>query len=603
MKTDETNPIRQILSLLSPKERRRLLFLCCGIVFLALVEVVGVGSIGPFLAVVTNPPMIHSNPYLLWAYETFGFSSEAQFVIALGCAVIVFTVLRNIVAAVVRYAEIRFGQMRAHSISTRLLARYLSQPYAFFLNRNSSELTRNILGEVQETVKNYLIPLLECLTKSVITFSILIFLIALDPLVAAVMTLALGGVYGSVYAVTRMRLFKIGRLRLEANKRRFQVVSEVLGGIKDAKLMGKENVFLEEYKKPSRKIARYVTLKTVYGNLPKYVLDSIVFSMIILVVLWFIHDSGDLEGAVAMVSIYAVAGYRLMPTLDALYKNIAKLRGSQPAVELIYRELMSNPDAGFLGPKTAPPRMNLDEAISLEKVSFSYPGAETEVIRDLTIRIEKNTTVGFVGPTGCGKTTTVDIILGLLSPLSGDLCIDGVPVTTENVRNWQAGVGYVPQHIYLSDDTIARNIAFGVPHKQIDPDRLRRAAETANLLSFIEQELPQGFDTLVGERGVRLSGGQRQRIGIARAVYHDPAVLVMDEATSALDNVTEAQVMTAIDNLSHKKTILLIAHRISTVKNCDNIILLDKGSVAAQGTYESLLATSPEFLKIVEART
>ncbi len=597
------NPVGKIFALLSRKERHRLAILCVGIVILAITEVAGIGSIGPFLAVAANPSMIHTNEYLQWIYVSLGFETDAAFVIFLGISVMALVILRNVTAAVVRYAEIRFGQMRNHSISTRLLARYLSQPYSFFLNRNSSELTKNVLAEVQETVKRYLIPLLECVSKGVVTFSIIVFLVIMDPLVALIMALLLGGVYGSVYMLTRVRLYTLGRLRVKANRQRYQIVNEVLGGIKDAKLMGMESAFLDEYKRPSRKMAKFGTLKTVYANLPKYVLDSIVFSAIILVVLWFIHDAGDLESAISLVSIYAVAGYRLMPTLDNLYKNIAQVRGSQPAVDLIYDELNDNPDAGHLGPRNAPPRLPFTKAIQLDRVSFQYPGADESVITEQDVSINKNTTVGFVGPTGCGKTTIVDIILGLLSPVKGYLRVDGSPITEENRRNWQACLGYVPQHIYLTDDTIARNIAFGVPPKQVDMERVARAAEIANLRPFIEQELPRNYETVVGERGVRLSGGQRQRIGIARAVYHDPDVLVMDEATSALDNVTEAQVMAAIDNLTHQKTIILIAHRISTVRNCDTIFMMEKGGIAAQGTYDELITGSESFRRMVEARS
>lgn len=596
-------PTRKILTLLSAKERRRLFLLSVGIVILAITEVAGIGSIGPFLAVATNPSLIHSNEYLQWAYLTLGFDNDTAFVIFMGIAVVVLVVLRNTVAALVRYAEIRFGQMRNHSISTRLLARYLSQPYSFFLNRNSSELTKNVLAEVKEAVTNYLIPLLECISKSVVTVAIIAFLVAINPLVAATMALLLGGIYGGVYAITRMRLFNLGKLRIAANRRRFQIVNEVLGGIKDAKLMGKESVFLDEYKKPSQQMAKYVTRKNVYGTLPKFVLDSVIFSAIILMVLWFIHDAGDLEQAVALVSVYAVAGYRLMPTLDALYKNIAKIRGSQPAVELVYEEITHNPEAGYLAPREAPPRIPFDRDLALENVTFQYPGTDAPVIADQSLRIEKNTTVGFVGPTGCGKTTTVDIILGLLSPTEGRLAVDGVPIDQDNLRNWQACLGYVPQHIYLTDDSIARNIAFGVPPKKIDQEQVVHAADIANLRSFIEEELPRGFETVVGERGVRLSGGQRQRIGIARALYHNPEVLVLDEATSALDNVTEAQVMAAIDNLMHQKTIILIAHRISTVRNCDVIFLMERGKILAHGPYDELLQRSREFRAIVEARS
>lgn len=594
-------PTLKLLSLLTPKERRRLLLLSLGIVVLGLTEVAGIGIIGPFISVATNPEVIHTNPYLQSVYQILSFESESAFVFFVGVIVLVVTILRNVVAVLVRYAEIRFGQMRNHSISTRLLARYLSDPYIRFVDRNSSELGKNILSEVGEVIRGYLIPLLESISKAVVVVSIVAFLIVVEPRMALTLASILVLVHGMVYLITRGPLFRVGKLRVEANRQRYRVINEVFGGIKDTKLMGKENVFLSEFKKPSRELARYRALKELYGAVPKYILDTLVFTAIILVVLFYISGSDDLAGAVSIAGVYALAGYRLMPALDKLYKNLAKVRGSQPAVDLVYEQLEAGEPGAYLVPKKTPPRMPFERNIVLDSVSFTYPSSDSEVISDQTLHIDHNTTVGFVGPTGCGKTTTVDIILGLLTPQTGSLQIDDTEVTPANLRNWQANLGYVPQHIYLSDDTIARNIAFGVPPKDIDHDQVRAAAAIANLDTFIETELPQGYDTIVGERGVRLSGGQRQRIGIARAMYHQPSVLVLDEATSALDNVTEAQVMAAIDNLAHRKTIIIIAHRISTVVKCDVIFVLDKGRIVARGSYDQLISTSPEFVRLVEA--
>ncbi|MFW5643386.1 MAG: ABC transporter ATP-binding protein [Alkalispirochaeta sp.] len=586
---------------MTPKERRRLLVLSLGIVVLGITEVAGVGIIGPFISVATNPEIIHTNQYLQFVYETLAFESETSFVFFVGIVALIVIIVRNVVAVLVRYAEIRFGQMRNHSISTRLLARYLADPYIRFVDRNSSELGKNILSEVGSVIRGYLIPLLESISKLVVVISIVTFLVIVEPRMALILASILVLVHGTVYLITRGPLFRVGKLRLEANRQRYRVISEVFGGIKDTKLMGKESVFLSEFKTPSKNLARYRALKELFGAVPKYVLDTLVFTAIILVVLFYISGSNDLAGAVSIAGVYALAGYRLMPALDKLYKNLAKVRGSQPAVDLVYEQLVGGDPEPHLVPKKAPPRMPFERTIVLDNVSFSYPNSDTAVISGQTLQIDHNTTVGFVGPTGCGKTTTVDIILGLLTPQSGSLQIDGTVVTSENLRNWQANLGYVPQHIYLSDDSIARNIAFGVPPKDIDRDQVRAAAAIANLDSLIENELPGGYDTVVGERGVRLSGGQRQRIGIARAMYHQPSVLVLDEATSALDNVTEAQVMAAIDNLAHKKTIIIIAHRISTVMKCDVIFVLDKGRIIAQGNYDHLLRTSPEFVRLIEA--
>jgi ABC-type multidrug transport system fused ATPase/permease subunit len=308
--------------------------------------------------------------------------------------------------------------------------------------------------------------------------------------------------------------------------------------------------------------------------------------------LYLMAQSGSFASALPIIALYAFAGYRLIPALQLTYAAFTSLRFSSPALEALHKDLMSLQPAG---PNTQQPAMPLTQAITLNNIVYRYPNAASPALKGISLSIPAKSTVGLVGATGSGKTTTVDLILGLLDAQEGTLAIDGQPITDHNKRAWQRAIGYVPQQIYLADDTVAANIAFGIEPEQINQTAVERASKIANLHEFVANDLPQGYATTVGERGVRLSGGQRQRIGIARALYHNPQVLILDEATSALDNLTEQAVMEAVHNLGHEITIILIAHRLSTVKDCDQIFLLEKGELKAQGRFEELATTNHIF--------
>jgi ATP-binding cassette, subfamily B, bacterial PglK len=331
----------------------------------------------------------------------------------------------------------------------------------------------------------------------------------------------------------------------------------------------------------------------VIAQLPRYALEAIAFGGMLLVILYLMAKSGSFASALPIIALYAFAGYRLMPTLQQIYQAFTQLRFAGPALEALHKDLSSLQAADVQHGHLSP--LPLTQAITLNQVSYRYPHAPQPALKGIDLTIPAHSTVGFVGATGSGKTTAVDVILGLLEPQEGVLNIDGQPITAANRRQWQRAIGYVPQHIYLADDSVAANIAFGANAKDIDPQAMERAATIANLHEFVVNDLPQGYATTVGERGVRLSGGQRQRIGIARALYQNPQVLILDEATSALDNLTEQAVMEAVNNLGHDITIILIAHRLSTVRQCDQIFILERGEVKAQGTFEELKQANERF--------
>ena len=593
--------IKTFFDLLTPRERGNLYLLFCAVLVMAGLEVVSVGSIMPFLQVAADPASVHENAYLSWTYETSGFADTNSFLIALGLAALVALVISNAFIVFTTWALFRYVWGRNHSLSRRLLRSYLYRPYEYFLIRNSAELGKNILEEVKEVTGQMLLPALRGGAKAIVALFIIGFLFFVDPVVAGMVTVILGLAYAGVYYAVRDRLDRTGAERVEANTKRYQFVSEAFGGIKEVKLRGKEGAFLDQFDPPSKHYARVQAHYRMIKKAPRYILEAVAFGGIILIAVYLIAVQDNIRQVIPMLGLYAFAGYRLMPALQRAFTGLASARFNIAALEKIHEDLQKRavaaPHVSTNGTSdTTDAPLALDDRLALEDVSFTYPGAEEPAIKDLSLEIPAHTTLGFVGKTGSGKTTTVDLILGLLRPQQGMISVDGTLLREGGtIRRWQQDIGYVPQQIYLADDTVARNIAFGVPEEDIDMDAVRDAARWAHIHDFITGELPDRWQTVVGERGVKLSGGQRQRIGIARALYHRPSVLVLDEATSALDHATEASVMEAIYALEGDHTMLMIAHRLSTVKRADNIVMLERGRKVGEGTYDELTRQHPEF--------
>jgi ABC-type bacteriocin/lantibiotic exporter with double-glycine peptidase domain len=587
--------IHKILALFTPKERRRGYLLLAMILVMAVLDTIGVASIMPFMAVLGNPEAVETNKWLAMIYGKLGFSDPKDFLFFLGVAVFVLLVTSICFKALTQWALLRFTNMRNYSLSCRLFKGYLERPYEWFLNRHSADLGKNILSEVGEVVSGVVIPVMQMLAHGAVVLFMVGLLVIVDPSLALYVSLVLGGAYFFIYLVIRRYLARIGKDRVLANKQRFQVAQEALGGIKEVKIFGREQAFYRKFTAPALRFAQHQANSQVMGQLPRYALEVVAFGGVLTLALVLFRTNDDFSHVLSILAVYAFAGYRLLPALQQVYAHVSKLRFGLAALDSLYNDAVltcKNSEGKIKDPvgSFVPSR-----CINLKGVFYSYPGAKISALSGMDLKIPVNTTVGLVGSTGAGKTTTVDILLGLLWPDCGGLFVDGTPITKSNVREWQNVVGYVPQQIYLVDDSVAANIAFGIPKDEIDMDSVVRAARIAELHDFVSSELPQGYLTLVGERGVRLSGGQRQRIGIARALYHDPAVLVFDEATSALDNLTEQAVMSAVHNIRKHKTIVLIAHRLTTVRNCDCIYLLKTGSVAACGTFVELEKTCEYF--------
>jgi len=447
-------------------------------------------------------------------------------------------------------------------------------------------------------------PSVKMMANSVIVVFLFGLIVFVDPLLTVFALLVFGGAYGGIYIAFRRFLGRIGAERVRANQARFQIAQEALGGIKEVKASGLEAGYLQSFGKPARRFAKSLAYNQIMAEVPRFLLEAIAVGVMLLFILVLMAlRGGDLGQVLPSIGLFAFAGMRLLPAMQQVYQNASKLRFGKPALDVLYADFVEMKDQTipirqFGSARNIAP-LGLDRHLDLMNINFTYPGAKQPAINNLNLRIHAKQTVGFVGATGAGKTTVVDLIMGLLIPDEGELRADGKPISGGNIRAWQRSIGYVPQQIFLADDTVAANIAFGVPPDEIDRGAVERCGRTAELHKFVMEEMPSGYETTVGERGVRLSGGQRQRIGIARALYHDPDVLILDEATSALDNLTEKAVMDAVHNLSHQKTIIIIAHRLTTVKPCDCIYLLEHGALVMSGTYTELFEKSPEFQELV----
>lgn len=593
--------LKKIFALFSSKERKGLGVLSLLILLMALLEASGVATIIPFMTVLGNPSAIENNQLLHWAYQTFAFQGSRSFLIFLGFVVLIFLLASNAYSAFATWYMLRFIYRLEYTLSEKLLHRYLRQPYVFFLNRNTSELSKNILREVGNVVTGVLIPGIQALAKAVVATCLLLLLVASDPFLACLIGISLLSCYAGIYKIVRRNLARLGAIALESNKDRYKMASEALGGIKEIKLMGREDYFTSLYGAPAQSYALSQAKSEVLSQIPRFALEVVAFGGILILILYLLTLEKGVSEILPLMSLYAFAGYRLMPALQQVFSGITRAKFNLPSLDLLEEDLCRGQESHPLPatkPSSAP--LTADRSIALDHVTYRYPGRKEAVLDDLSLEIRAKTTVGFAGTTGSGKTTTVDILLGLLSPEKGALRVDGTPIEDSNLGQWQRKLGYVPQHFFLCDDTVVRNIAFGVPDQEIDLQAVESALRTARIYDFVVKELPEGLNTVIGERGVRLSGGQRQRLGIARALYHDPEILVLDEATSSLDVVTENAIMEAIRALAHKKTILMIAHRISTLAECDVIHVMDGGKVVQSGTYDQLMASSARFQTMVK---
>lgn len=596
-----TNVYAKLFDLLDARERKRFVLLMGIMVAVSLSELLGISSVLLFLGVLADPSRMDAVPVLTWMRGALALEDAFSFQIVLATATIAVVSLGLVIKAAGIYAIVRFSQSCGAAISIRMLDAYLRFPYDWFLGRNTADITSNVLIETDRTTNQVLEPAIRLLGNVLLALVLVGFLLTVDPTVAFGAASTVGGLYATIFVFLRPHLLRQGRQILAANTARFRIANEAAGGLKELKLLGLEDTYKQRFTAPARQRARLQALAKAMGELPRYALEAIAFiAMIGMTLVLMLRNDGSLVSTIPVLGTFAFAAMRLLPVLQQIYNTFAQIRTGYPALEALhadYREAMTRL-AHQPVPAPAAARLPLRDRLEIENLHYAYPSSERTALRGISLSLPARSTIGLVGGSGAGKTTLVDLILGLLRPDTGTIRVDGQVLDRHRMRAWQQNIGYVPQSIYLTDATVAENIAFGIPRDRIDRKAVERAATIAALHDFVIADLPAGYDTLVGERGVRLSGGQRQRIGIARALYHDPALLIFDEATSALDTLTEQSVMEAVHRIRNDKTVIMIAHRLTTVRGCDCIYMLDGGMVVASGRFEQLMDSNDMFRRM-----
>lgn len=591
--------IRKLASVLDMGERKEALVVFSMMIFAALLEVVGVASILPFISVLSNPVIIEKNSIISAAYNYLGFVDQRNFLVFLGVVVLIVFLASLIFRAIMIFSIQHFALMRIHTIGLRLLSIYMGQPYEFFLHRNSAGLGKALLAEVATVASNVLLPTMRALSGVIVAVAIIGVLLVIQPASSLILSAFFVSSYGTIDWLTRKRIGQAAQIRLKANGDQYRIAGEAIQGLKELRVLGRESDYINRFREPSRLYSYHDARISSTREMPFYIIQGIAFGGMLVMLLFWIVRGDDLHDKLPLISFFAFAGYRLLPAFQDIFRSVGQIRFAMPVLDQLVADISLSADCGPLTRSSVNP-LPFQNSLKLENVTFRYRGAEADTLTGLSLALPARGRVALVGHTGAGKSTIADLILGLLRPTTGRILVDGVELDEGNLRDWQADLGYVPQQIYLADDTVAANIAFGVPKEEIDYASVERAARRAQIYDFIVSDLPLRFETMIGERGARLSGGQRQRLGIARALYCDPKVVVFDEATSALDNQTEAAVIESIEQLGRDKTVILVAHRLSTIKSCERICLIDNGRLVASGAYDDLLETTPLFRELVD---
>ena len=591
------NTFRKILDLLNRNEKKQALLIMFLILIMTIFDMIGIASIVPFVTLLTNTQLIETNYFLKELFlssKAMGVSNIQEFLILIGFVVFFLLIISLSLRAFTTFVQTKFILMREQTIGVKLIEGYLRQPYSWFLNKDSSELGKSVLSEVNQVILNTFNPIMNIIVQSAIVFGMLIILVIIDYELAIGIFLILSLTYIFIFLILKNYLSKLGINRLKANSLRFNSLTEVFGAIKEAKIGGLERVYISLFSKSAKIFASSHLVAQVIGILPRYLIEGVAFGGMIIMIIFLMYNDGNFLNILPIIALYAFAGYRLMPALQQIYTAITQLRFSGPALDILHKDITNlNINSSKM---INSPKIFLKQCIALENICFKYPGSSKNALNKINIEIPALSKIGITGKTGSGKTTIVDIILGLLETNNGGLLkVDNNEINKNNIRSWQETIGYVPQKIFLSNNSIEANIAFGEKSEDISIEQIIKVSKIANLHDFVTNELPKAYKTYVGENGIRLSGGQKQRIGIARALYKNPQLLVLDEATNSLDNITEKLILKNIDDLSQKLTTILITHRVSSLKNCNKIFLIEKGEMIDTGTFDYLEKNNPVF--------
>lgn len=567
------------------KNKRKLFLLLTAIICGSFLELLGVTIFMPFINIIMEQDIIWENKWLSFFYENLLFQSVTAYLAALAGVIIFIYIFKNIYLAFEKNAIYKFSYDIQRQLSTRLLAAYMSEPYTFHLNKNVAELQRSMQEDTDMFAKA-MIHIMEMLAEICVCIAIGIYLFIVSQSITTVVAALLLACLFIFFRISRKYSQSLGKKNQVYKGNIYQWMNQGLGGIKEIKVLNRESYFVKSYDTYFEKYVYGLRMGNLIRILPKYAIETVCMTgMLLAVIIKLFLGQKDIAEFVPQLAVFAVAAFRLMPSVGRINEHMANIQYANPSINLIYHDLKEVEEV-MAEKKEEKGDWKFERELQVKKVSYHYPDTEEDVLTDVSFVIQKGSSVAFVGPSGAGKTTMVDIILGLLVPQYGKITADGLDVR-KNVSLWQREIGYIPQTIYLSDDTIKNNIAFGILEDEIDEEAVREAVRKAQLFDFVDN-LPDGLDTMVGDRGVRLSGGQRQRIGIARALYHDPEILILDEATSALDNETESAVMEAIDSLKGLKTMIIIAHRLTTIRNVDVIYEVADGKVRRREKEEVL---------------
>ncbi|MGR4067810.1 ABC transporter ATP-binding protein [Billgrantia sp. C5P2] len=596
--------LKDLYILLTREQRIKLLKLQGLIIVMSFAEIAGVMSIGPFMALVGDMTILEESQGIAsMLYRMSGIETPSDFLFWLGIMVLMVLAAASFISMYTVWRLSLYGAKVGAELGNRLYRYYMFQPWLYHATTSSSHLTKQISQETLRMTNFVISPLLHLNAKLVMAFLMSIVIFIYDPMVALIGISIFVASYYLLFVTVRRRLVKNGKAISETQSERFKLMAEGFGGIKDALLLGNQKTFIERFEKPSMQFAKAAGSNQAISQVPRYAMELVAFSSVIFLVLYLLAThNGNLGAILPILSIYAMAGFKLLPALQKVYSCLSQIRGNLASFEAVRDDLYNSSEPRGKEPSLAV-RNNIvgnitpKDVIRLDNIVFSYPGSREFALNGVSMEVPANRMIGIVGASGSGKSTIIDILLGLIDPDQGEISIDGVRIETHNKRQWQNTLGFVPQSIFLADTSIRENIAFGVEPGKIDEEKLIRAAGMANLHELLE-ELPNGLDTCVGERGVQLSGGQRQRIGIARALYHDAKVLILDEATSALDGITEKLIMEAIHDIMGKKTIIMIAHRLATVRQCNRIYLMKEGRVIDSGSYSELSSRNEIFQRM-----
>ena len=573
--------MKKINYIFSGKQKLQSFLLCIGLLIGALFELAGISFITELIRLITDPAKIHTTPVLQTVYDLLGLTSDRSFFLALVLGLILVYLFKNLYLLWINYVQYTFVFNNQLRLSGRLIDCYMKKPYTYHLDKNSAEMVRNVMLD-SERFFQMLLSVFSLFSEALISLMLCVYLLVVDWFITVSVVLILGVFTGIYLLLFRNKAKEYGQINQIYDGKMHQSINQALGAVKDIKILHREKYFSNAFLEHGKKKMRAVRNNNVLGQAPKYLIETVTISAILLVIVFKIYKGEDLTTMIPQLSAFAVAAFKLLPSVSKINNYLNLVIFLKPSVDLIYRDIKDTEDMRDfeLSDANTPDAVFANDhptEINVSHLYYRYPHTGRDVLNDVNLKIRLGSSVGLIGPSGAGKSTLADVILGILTPTGGSVNYGAMNVH-EHPLKWSKKLAYIPQTIFLSDETIRNNVAFGIEEDEIDEEKVWEALREAQLHDFVK-ELPMGLDTEVGERGVRLSGGQRQRIGIARALYDNPEILVLDEATSALDSETEKAVMEAIDHLAGRKTLLIIAHRLTTIRNCDYIFKVEDGRI------------------------